>query len=147
MGSEMCIRDSFYSKDFYVGISLKHLNNPDNRFRNSDNGTYTGLPSRLIIHGGMQIDLDGYNKEGFGSFIAPSVLFTRQAGLSQLNAGALYNRDRVFGGVWLRHTLSNFDAAIVSVGVRSEWVKFSYCLLYTSPSPRDRTRSRMPSSA
>ena len=28
------------------------------------------------------------------------------------------------------------------------WVKGKYlCLLYTSPSPRDRTRSRMPSSA
>ena len=26
-------------------------------------------------------------------------------------------------------------------------VEFSDCLLYTSPSPRDRTRSRMPSSA
>ena len=26
-------------------------------------------------------------------------------------------------------------------------VKHSFCLLYTSPSPRDRTRSRMPSSA
>ena len=25
--------------------------------------------------------------------------------------------------------------------------KFEICLLYTSPSPRDRTRSRMPSSA
>ena len=25
--------------------------------------------------------------------------------------------------------------------------KYSLCLLYTSPSPRDRTRSRMPSSA
>ena len=25
--------------------------------------------------------------------------------------------------------------------------KYKYCLLYTSPSPRDRTRSRMPSSA
>ena len=25
--------------------------------------------------------------------------------------------------------------------------QFSACLLYTSPSPRDRTRSRMPSSA
>ena len=25
--------------------------------------------------------------------------------------------------------------------------KYRYCLLYTSPSPRDRTRSRMPSSA
>jgi len=26
-------------------------------------------------------------------------------------------------------------------------IPFSVCLLYTSPSPRDRTRSRMPSSA
>ena len=25
--------------------------------------------------------------------------------------------------------------------------QFSYCLLYTSPSPRDRQKSRMPSSA
>ena len=28
-----------------------------------------------------------------------------------------------------------------------EDAKFKTCLLYTSPSPRDRTRSRMPSSA
>ena len=28
-----------------------------------------------------------------------------------------------------------------------EWIKDGFCLLYTSPSPRDRTRSRMPSSA
>ena len=27
------------------------------------------------------------------------------------------------------------------------WLKTDPCLLYTSPSPRDRTRSRMPSSA
>ena len=30
---------------------------------------------------------------------------------------------------------------------RSKNAKTRYCLLYTSPSPRDRTRSRMPSSA
>ena len=29
----------------------------------------------------------------------------------------------------------------------SQYKKYNYCLLYTSPSPRDRTRSRMPSSA
>ena len=29
----------------------------------------------------------------------------------------------------------------------SDWEKENGCLLYTSPSPRDRTRSRMPSSA
>ena len=27
------------------------------------------------------------------------------------------------------------------------YAEHSFCLLYTSPSPRDRTRSRMPSSA
>ena len=31
--------------------------------------------------------------------------------------------------------------------VRSYFTKYGGCLLYTSPSPRDRTRSRMPSSA
>ena len=31
--------------------------------------------------------------------------------------------------------------------VSEEMVKHMRCLLYTSPSPRDRTRSRMPSSA
>ena len=29
----------------------------------------------------------------------------------------------------------------------AEWAWYLSCLLYTSPSPRDRTRSRMPSSA
>ena len=37
--------------------------------------------------------------------------------------------------------------AVVVAGMVSE-VRFPWrCLLYTSPSPRDRTRSRMPSSA
>jgi hypothetical protein len=27
------------------------------------------------------------------------------------------------------------------------WLQYEYCLLYTSPSPRDRQKSRMPSSA
>ena len=30
---------------------------------------------------------------------------------------------------------------------RREFIETNACLLYTSPSPRDRTRSRMPSSA
>ena len=35
----------------------------------------------------------------------------------------------------------------VGVTVRKTQIKATRCLLYTSPSPRDRTRSRMPSSA
>ena len=36
-----------------------------------------------------------------------------------------------------------FYDAVVALG----WKRTHTCLLYTSPSPRDRTRSRMPSSA
>ena len=115
-----------YSDKYYVGIALKHLTSPNNGFADNTQGGFAGLPSRFTIHGGMEIDLDGYNNEGFGSFIAPSILYTRQAGLSQLNAGVLYNRENVFGGVWLRHDLSNVDAAIISVGLRTEWLKLSY---------------------
>ena len=41
-------------------------------------------------------------------------------------------------------------ATLLDVRTEAEWEqdgKPNGCLLYTSPSPRDRTRSRMPSSA
>ena len=44
----------------------------------------------------------------------------------------------------LAHDLDKKAPRNISVK-RLKW--FSVCLLYTSPSPRDRTRSRMPSSA
>ena len=39
-------------------------------------------------------------------------------------------------------TKSSFEIALLNLGAQ-----YIDCLLYTSPSPRDRTRSRMPSSA
>ena len=39
------------------------------------------------------------------------------------------------------------DAATCQRAVSEAVTRFGGCLLYTSPSPRDRTRSRMPSSA
>ena len=41
-----------------------------------------------------------------------------------------------------RNQAAHLDALGIGVGER-----VAICLLYTSPSPRDRTRSRMPSSA
>ena len=38
---------------------------------------------------------------------------------------------------------SEFDAILIDTSIYER----NGCLLYTSPSPRDRTRSRMPSSA
>ena len=39
------------------------------------------------------------------------------------------------------------DAEIVVGRKEGKWTHYSICLLYTSPSPRDMRRSRMPSSA
>ena len=47
--------------------------------------------------------------------------------------------DRVFKSIFPIEDLN--DKATL------EYVSYRFCLLYTSPSPRDRTRSRMPSSA
>ena len=44
--------------------------------------------------------------------------------------------------------LNNQQDATVHFFFGTQWRKpLVFCLLYTSPSPRDRTRSRMPSSA
>ena len=37
--------------------------------------------------------------------------------------------------------------SVTDGGVKYQQALYGNCLLYTSPSPRDRTRSRMPSSA
>ena len=43
---------------------------------------------------------------------------------------------------WKAHDKNRPQPKVVSPGEQA-----NHCLLYTSPSPRDRTRSRMPSSA
>ena len=45
---------------------------------------------------------------------------------------------------------SEFLSTFGNVFEKTEWIAervFNYCLLYTSPSPRDLSTSRMPSSA
>ena len=48
-----------------------------------------------------------------------------------------------FGGASMRENAPDDAGQFIDQGTREDIV----CLLYTSPSPRDRTRSRMPSSA
>jgi type IX secretion system PorP/SprF family membrane protein len=115
-----------YSPSFYGGISLKHINSPNDQLLNQRDGSYSGLPLRWSIHAGAQLPLDGYNNEDSETFISPNVLFVKQSNLKQLNVGAVFNYRTFLLGTWYRHAFENGDAGIFSVGVRSGIFKISY---------------------
>jgi len=115
-----------YSPKFYGGIGLKHLNNPDTGFLQNVENIDRGLPIRITIHGGMQIDIEKGNKATKGTFISPNVMYVKQGPFRQINAGAYLDFGDIFTGLWYRDTASNGDAVIGSVGVRSGIYKISY---------------------
>ena len=45
------------------------------------------------------------------------------------------------------NSITGIGDGIMDGSIKFEFAYTDFCLLYTSPSPRDRTRSRMPSSA
>ena len=62
----------------------------------------------------------------------------------------MYNEKKV-AGLWIDHEIAQIITAKDDSNEETfevvKKIKSNICLLYTSPSPRDRTRSRMPSSA
>ena len=52
-----------------------------------------------------------------------------------------------FGGIGIRFMIYNDTLTVVDVIADGPSESANICLLYTSPSPRDRQKSRMPSSA
>ena len=101
-----------------------------------------------------------------GGTIAKEISFGKKVGIVDLTRGELGTR----GSASLRDKEANKAASILGISIREnlgfrdgffkndeahqlEIIKIlrkykpKVCLLYTSPSPRDRTRSRMPSSA
>ena len=152
MGSEMCIRDSFlpplaalatgevifdgdprsYERPLgpvikaleELGVSIDH----DNRY--SLPLTLNGIGKI----GGGEITIDASESSQFLSallLVAPS--FTN--GISVKHTGGLLP------------SMPHIEMTVDMLRQFGATVEVDSCLLYTSPSPRDRTRSRMPSSA
>ena len=93
---------------------------------------------------------------GFSCFIP--TLYPRLQRLGARDPGSLlglatsaYCAGQLAGNVLLGHLAHRLGVRIVLAGASllqaAGTLLFLLCLLYTSPSPRDRTRSRMPSSA
>lgn len=115
-----------YSSKYYGGIGLKHLNNPDNGFLTNIENIDRGLPIRLTVHAGMQIDLEKGNNRNQSAFISPNIMYVKQGAFRQINAGAYIDFGDFFTGLWYRDTANNGDAVIGSLGVRSGIFKISY---------------------
>ncbi len=120
-----------YNTNYYGGITLKHLNTPDNSFINNNSNTYAGLPMRISLQFGSQINLIDDNKRGVTAFLSQNILLTKQSDLVQLNLGTLIGYNTVQFGVWYRHTINNPDALIGSIGVRKDLFRISYSYDYT----------------
>ena len=111
-----------------------------------------GLSAKEILDNGLVL---GMGEVGArfkrGEMFVPEVLMSAEAmhtGLELLRPLlAESNVDRI-GKIMLATVKGDLhDIGKNLVGMMCEGEGFEVCLLYTSPSPRDRTRSRMPSSA
>ncbi|MEO6039073.1 MAG: type IX secretion system membrane protein PorP/SprF, partial [Saprospiraceae bacterium] len=77
-----------------------------------------GLPLLYNLHGGIDILVKAGNKHREGSFLSPNFLFVAQGPYKQLNLGAYGSFSSFYGGLWVRHTFRNSDAAILLAGFR-----------------------------
>jgi len=124
-----------FNPSYYVGISMFHLNGPSNGFVSQPSDpSAANLPILLSIQAGYQIVMDKDNKGNPTTFISPNLLYATQNGFHQVNVGAYLQKDAVFGGLWMRHTIENLDAWIVSAGVYFNNFKVAYSFDITSSS-------------
>ena len=156
MGSEMCIRDRFYLVPMFaaVGVAYGIMLSEGVVFVISTIALLPYLDKREMGLVTLKIALAGamtgaslsFFQHGSMFFTAPlgalvyivTLLVLRTFSPQELEAAVamvtFHKRLR-----WIRRRLFKLDAQGMMQG--------GDCLLYTSPSPRDRTRSRMPSSA
>lgn len=115
-----------YSNLFYGGITVKHLNTPDESFLGINDRINSGLPLRLSLHAGAQLPLDADRNGNYTAFVSPNIMYVKQGDFGQVNAGAYFGFGSFFAGAWYRHALSNGDAVIGLVGFQKGAFKFGY---------------------
>lgn len=115
-----------YNQKWYVGMTFKHLNTPENGFLSENTQNRLGLPVLWNLHIGYQYVFDIGNKQTKPSFVSPSLLVANQADFWQINAGAYVQLRSLILGAYLRHTLENSDALIFSGGVNLDPLKITY---------------------
>ena len=114
------------AKNFYAGVSAKHLATPNEGFVNANQNLRVGLPIRWSLHGGYEITLREGNRRRAKSFVTPSLLVVKQSDFLQVVGGAYAGFGSLFTGLWYRQTPSNSESVIFTVGFRQEYFKIGY---------------------
>ena len=146
MGSEMCIRDRFTTSVFTLPVQGS---TPDEKWHHNVQNVI-GRVAQVVSSDQVQLLLPD------GEFI-----WVKMAGI-KMPAGhdAFAANSRAWLASQINQQLVSADCVSIGKAIDSqpdglhsrnipvvECMVYPDCLLYTSPSPRDRTRSRMPSSA
>ncbi len=114
------------AKNFYVGLSAKHLATPNEGFLGANQNLRVGLPIRWSLHGGYEITLKEGNRRHPKVFVTPSVLVVKQSDFAQVVVGAYAGFGPLFSGLWYRQTPTNPDAVILTLGFKQEAFKVGY---------------------
>jgi type IX secretion system PorP/SprF family membrane protein len=115
-----------YSKRFYAGLALQHINNPNDHFLRSTQSISIGRPIRYTLTLGTEIDFLKNNNGRVPAFISPNLLVVRQGDFTQINGGAYFAYDTFFGGLWYRQSGGNPDAVIILAGYHYGVLRIGY---------------------
>jgi type IX secretion system PorP/SprF family membrane protein len=113
----------FYAGNLFAGLSIEHLNRPDESLLTLDNNLYAGRPQRWSLHAGAQLDIKRYSNRRRPAYVTPNFLYTSQGGFRQLNLGAYLGYGAFAVGGWYRHAFGNPDGLIMAVSFREDIFK------------------------
>jgi len=111
-----------FSEKFFGGIAVHHITSPNVALVE---GQESPLNTKYTLHAGMNIPIRGLGGVDKGS-ISPNFVFQNQAKFTQFNYGFYATRGVVIGGLWVRHSTTNFDAITAMFGLHMDRFKVGY---------------------
>lgn len=110
-----------FSQTLYAGAAFKNINQPNiSVVQIADESK---LPMYISIHAGNTFYFDLGNIQ---PYVTPNIFFANQGKYNQVMVGAQAGIGILFGGLWARHNITNFDALMLLLGVEQGVFKFGY---------------------
>jgi len=110
-----------FSQTLYFGAAFKNINQPN--ISVVEIADESRLPMYISAHAGNTFYFDLGN---IHPYVTPNIFFANQGKYNQVMLGAQAGLGVLFGGLWARHNITNFDALMFLLGVEKNIFKFGY---------------------